>query len=65
MKIAKVCRLVLTNDERNVAANMEELLNKFPDNLRINGLTMEQLREAMIAIECSDEEPLEYEESEG
>lgn len=65
MKIAKVCRLVLTNDERNVAANMEELLNKFPDDLRINGLTMEQLREAMIAIECSDEEPIEYEESEG
>ena len=65
MKIAKVCRLVLTDDERNVAANMEELLNKFPDNLRINGLTMEQLREAMIAIECSDEEPIEFEESEG
>ena len=65
MKIAKVCRLVLTNDERNVAANMEELLNKFPDNLRINGLTMEQLREAMIAIECSDDDPIEFEESEG
>ena len=65
MKIAKVCRLVLTNDERNVAANMEELLNKFPDHLRINGLTMEQLREAMIAIECSDEDPIEFEESEG
>ena len=65
MKIAKVCRLVLTNDERNVAANMEELLNKFPDNLCINGLTMEQLREAMIAIECSDDDPIEFEESEG
>ena len=65
MKIAKVCRLVLTDGERTIAANMEELLNKFPDDLRINGLTMEQLREAMIAIECSDEEPIEFEESEG
>ena len=44
---------------------MEELLNKFPDNLCINGLTMEQLREAMIAIECSDDDPIEFEESEG
>ena len=65
MKIAKVCRLVLTDEERKVAADAEELLNQFPDNLRINGLTMEQLREAMIAIECSDEEPIEYEDSEG
>ena len=65
MKIAKVCRLVFTAEEMKLAADMEELLNKFPDNLRINGLTMEQLREAMIAIECSDEEPIEYEESEG
>ena len=65
MKIAKVCRLVLTNEERKVAADMEELLNQFPDDLCINGLKMEQLREAMIAIECSDEEPIEYEESEG
>ena len=65
MKIAKVCRLVLTKDEITLAANMEELLNKFPDHLRINGLTMEQLREAMIAIECSDEDPIEFEESEG
>ena len=65
MKVAKVCRVILTKDELTLAANMEELLNQMPDNLRINGLTMEQLREAMIAIECSDEEPLEYEESEG
>ncbi len=65
MRIAKVCRLVLTNEERKVAADMEELLNQFPDDLCINGLTMEQLREAMIAIECSDEESIEYEESEG
>ena len=65
MKIAKVCRLVLTDEERKVAADAEELLNQFPDHLRINGLTMEQLREAMIAIECNDEEPIEYEESEG
>ena len=59
MKIAKVCRLVLTSEERKVAADMEELLNQFPDDLCINGLKMEQLREAMIAIECSDEEPIE------
>ena len=62
MKVAKVCRVILTKDELTLAANMEELLNQMPDNLRINGLTMEQLREAMIAIECSDEEPLEYQE---
>jgi hypothetical protein len=62
MKVAKVCRVILTNEEITVAANMEELLNQMPDNLRINGLTMEALREAMIAIQCSDEEPLEYEE---
>ena len=65
MKVAKVCRVILTPEEVKVAADMEELLNQFPNTLRINGLTMEQLREAMIAIECSDEEPLEYEESEG
>ena len=65
MKIAKVCRLVLTNEEMKMAADMEELLNQFPDNLRINGVSVEQLREVMIAIECSDEEPIEYEESEG
>ena len=62
MKVVKVCRVILTKDELTLAANMEELLNQMPDNLRINGLTMEQLREAIIAIECSDEEPLEYEE---
>ena len=62
MRVAKVCRVILTQDELTLAANMEELLNQMPDNLRINGLTMEQLREAIIAIECSDEEPLEYEE---
>lgn len=62
MKIIKLCRLTLTKEEITVAANMEELLNQMPDNLCINGLTMEALREAMIAIQCSDEEPLEYEE---
>ena len=62
MRVAKVCRVILTKDEITLAANMEELLNQMPDNLCINGLTMEQLREAMIAIQCSDEEPLEYEE---
>ena len=62
MKITKVCRLTLTKEEITTAANMEELLNQMPDNLRINGLTMEDLREAMVAIQCSDEEPLEYEE---
>lgn len=62
MKVAKVCRVILTKEEITVAADMEELLNQMPDNLRINGLTMEALREAMIAIQCSDEEPLEYEE---
>jgi hypothetical protein len=65
MKVAKVCRVVLTKDEMTLAANMEELLNQMPDNLRINGLSVEQLREAMIALECSDEDPIEYEESEG
>ena len=65
MKVAKVCRVILSKDELTLAANMEELLNKFPDHLRINGLTMEQLREAMIAIECSDDDPIEFEESEG
>jgi hypothetical protein len=65
MRVAKVCRVILTKDELTLAANMEELLNQMPDNLRINGLTMEQLREAMIALECSDEDPIEYEESEG
>jgi hypothetical protein len=62
MRVAKVCRVILTNEEITVAANMEELLNQMPDNLRINGLTVEDLREAMVAIQCSDEEPLEYEE---
>lgn len=62
MKVVKVCRVILTREEITLAANMEELLNQFPDDLCINGLGMEQLREAMIAIECSDEEPLEYEE---
>jgi hypothetical protein len=65
MKVAKVCRVILTDEDRKVAADMEELLNQFPDHLCINGLTMEQLREAMIALECSDEDPIEYEESEG
>lgn len=65
MKVAKVCRVILTKDEMTLAANMEELLNQMPDHLRINGLTMEQLREAMIALECSDEDPIEFEESEG
>ena len=62
MKVAKVCRVILTKDEITLAANMEELLNQMPDNLRINGLTMEQLREAMIELQCSDEDPIEYEE---
>lgn len=62
MKITKICRLTLTKEEITIAANMEELLNQMPDNLRINGLTVEDLREAMVAIEYSDEEPLEYEE---
>ena len=62
MKVAKVCRVVLTKDEMTLAANMEELFNQMPDNLRINGLSMEQLREAMIALECSDEDPIEFEE---
>jgi hypothetical protein len=62
MRVAKVCRVILTKDEITLAANMEELLNQMPDNLRINGLTMEQLREAMIELQCSDEDPLEYEE---
>ena len=65
MKVAKVCRVIFTKEEIELAANMEELLNQLPDNLRINGLSMENLREAMIAIQCSDEEPIEYEESEG
>lgn len=65
MKVAKMCRVILNKDEITVAANMEELLNQMPDNLRINGFTVEDLREAMVAIQCSDEEPLEYEESEG
>ena len=65
MKVAKMCRVILTKEEITVAANMEELLNQMPDNLRINGFTVEDLREAMVAIQCSDEEPLEYEESEG
>ena len=65
MKVAKMCRVILTKEEITVAANMEELLNQMPDNLRINGLSVEDLREAMVAIQCSDEEPLEYEESEG
>ena len=65
MNVAKVCRVILSKDEHTLAANMEELLNKFPDHLRINGLTMEQLREAMIALECSDEDPIEFEKSEG
>lgn len=65
MKVAKVCRVILTKDEMTLAANMEELLNQMPDHLRINGLTMEQLREAMIELQCSDEEPIEFEESEG
>ena len=65
MKVAKVCRVILTKDEMTLAANMEELFNQMPDHLRINGLTMEQLREAMIALECSDEDPIEFEESEG
>ena len=65
MKVAKVCRVVLTKDEMTLAANMEELLNQMPDHLRINGLTMEQLREVMIALQCSDDEPIEFEESEG
>jgi hypothetical protein len=62
MRVAKVCRVILTKDEITLAANMEELLNQMPDNLRINGVAMEDLREAMIALQCSDEEPLEYEE---
>lgn len=62
MKIAKVCRIILTKEEMTLAANMEELLNQMPDNLCINGLRMDQLREAMIALECSDEDPIEYEE---
>ena len=65
MKVAKVCRVIFTKEEIELAANMEELLNQLPDNLRINGFPMEDLREAMVAIQCSDEEPLEYEESEG
>ena len=65
MKVAKVCRVILTKDEMTLAANMEELLNQMPDHLRINELTMEQLREAMIELQCSDEEPIEFEESEG
>ena len=54
MKIVKVCRVILTAEEIKVAADMEELLNQFPDDLCINGVTME----------CSDEELIEYEESE-
>jgi hypothetical protein len=62
MRVAKVCRVILTKDEITLAANMEELFNQMPDNLRINGLSMEALREAMIELQCSDEDPLEYEE---
>ena len=62
MKVAKVCRVILTKDEMTLAANMEELLSQMPDHLRINGLTMEQLREAMIELQCSDEDPIEFEE---
>ena len=50
MKIAKVCRVIFTKEEIELAANMEELLNQLPDNLRINGFSMEDLREAMVAI---------------
>ena len=62
MRIAKVCRVILTKDEIVLAANMEALLNQMPDNLCINGVAMGDLREAMIALQCIDDEPLEYEE---
>jgi hypothetical protein len=40
MRIAKVCRIILTQDEITLAANMEALLNQMPDNLCINGVAM-------------------------